>query len=43
VTDLNHTHEPEERAGQFPPLDGTHPGVLGARASARARSQRDEV
>ena len=25
MTDLNHTHEPEERAGQFPPLDGTHP------------------
>jgi len=25
VTDLNHIHEPEERAGQFPPLDGTQP------------------
>jgi len=25
VIDLNHIHEPEERAGQFPPLDGTQP------------------
>jgi len=25
VIDLNHTHEPDERAGQFPPLDGTQP------------------
>jgi hypothetical protein len=28
VTDLNHIQEPEERAGQFPPLDGTLPFVV---------------
>ena len=25
MTDLNHSQQPEERAGQFPPLDGTLP------------------
>src|SRR5438132_3778905 len=25
MTDLNHVHEPEDRAGQSPPLDGTLP------------------
>jgi hypothetical protein len=40
MTSLNHIHEPEERAGQFPPLDGTQPGSALRQPHVRDRDDR---
>ena len=32
MTDLTHIQEPEERVGQFPPLDGTLPPLAAQRS-----------